>query len=799
MWLRALLPGGSGRHVAKRAMAERFDLRGLGLATRIALAAGLVGLLSIVALTWFVYRGSEEILLERDTQRLASSVEVSADRLRSRIEFARQDSLLLTKVPPVIGTFRAMANGGVDPQDGSTEKLWRDRLATIFAGMLEARPEYVQVRLIDFGNRGQEIVRVDRRRDGNILRIPQAQLQSKIDRPYVQETRKLGKGEVYLSPIDLNREFGQIEKPHLAVIRATTPVVSDSGETLGLIAINIDMGRIFGIVRGPAGPGINYYIANQNGDFLAHPDPAMTFGFEKGQRHTMQQEFPVMRNFVAGDAQRFTGIVKTPDARALVVATKIYYDPRDRSQFAIVGEAMAASELDAGLVVVRNRALVAAGVVLLLGLAAMAWFTRSLSRPLKEITGLAVEVAQGERQVDLGKARQRSDEVGALARSFETMVERVEAQERDLREAEASTSRVIDVMPEAIVVTDREGIIRRVNERTTTIFGYGSEELLGQPVELLIPERYHGLHAGHRQAYTAHPEIRPMGAGRDLFGRRKDGSEVPVEIALAPLNDSADGGQIVVSIADITRRKVGQDTLRETNEKLARSNQELMQFAYVASHDLQEPLRMVDSYMGLLERRYKGKLDADADEFIGYAVDGARRMKRLINDLLTYSRVSNRPLRVRPIDLRAEVDAVLALLHDQIEQSDAKVDIGPLPRIEGDPGQIERLFTNLIGNALKFRSDHAPQIRIEAEERGKLWEFTITDNGIGIDPEFNEKVFEIFSRLHSREQYEGTGIGLAACKRIVELHGGMIWVEQGLNGGSIFRFTLPERQQEEAA
>lgn len=780
-------------------MTGGINLRGLGLATRIALAAGLVGMLSVMALSWYFYRGSEDILIERDTQRLAGNVEVSATRLRSRIEFARQDTLLLTKVPPTMGTFRALSSGGVDPQDGSTAALWRDRLATIFEGMIEARPEYVQVRIIGFQNGGREIVRVDRLRDGTIRRIPEAELQTKIDRPYVRETRLLGKGEVYLSPIDLNREHGQIETPHLAVIRAATPVVSDSGEKLGMVVINVDMNRIFEIVRGPREDGVAYFVTNQSGDYLAHPDPGRTFGFEFGRHYRLQDEFPSMKHFMEDTSGRFAGFISTGDSSLLAAATKVDYDPRDTKQFAVIAETIPAGALDASLITVRNRAFMGAGVILLLGLAAMAWFTRTLSRPLKEISETAAAVAMGERSVDIGGIASRSDEVGALARSFETMVERVEARERDLRDAEARTARVIDVMPEAILVADRNGIIRRVNDRTTAIFGYEPAELLGQPVELLIPQRYHADHPGQRQAYVAQPEIRPMGAGRDLYGRRKDGSEVPVEIALAPLNDDGSDGQIVVSVADITRRKAGQDMLRETNEKLARSNQELMQFAYVASHDLQEPLRMVDSYMGLIERRYKGKLDSDADEFIGFAVDGARRMKRLINDLLTYSRVSNRPLKVKSIDLRAELEAVIALFQPQIEESGATIEIGPLPRIEGDPGQIERLFTNLIGNALKFRSDRPPHIKIEAQQRGRLWEFVITDNGIGIDPEFNEKIFEIFSRLHSRELYEGTGIGLAACKRIVELHGGLIWVEPGTGGGSIFRFTLPERQQEEAA
>ncbi|HZF45846.1 MAG TPA: PAS domain S-box protein, partial [Sphingomonadaceae bacterium] len=572
--------------------------KGMSLATRIALVAGLVGLLSIVALTWFILRGSEQILLDRDTQRLAGNVAVSAERLRSRIEFGRQDALLLAKTPPAIGTFRAMGNGGTDPQDGSTEALWRGRLAAIFEGMLEARPEYTRVRLISFGGdgfeEGREIVRVNRLPDGAIRRVPESELQDKSTRPFVIDTRKLAAGEVYLSPIDFEQDQGRIVTPSIAAIRAATPVVDEKGRKLGMVLINIDMGRIFTIVRGPKVRGTDNFITNQYGDFLLHPDPARSFGFERGMHYRLQQDYPQMGTFVKDAAQRFTGTLDTPQGRKLVVAVKVHYDPRDTAQFAIIGQTMEASELDASLLGVRNRALAAAALVLLAGLMAIAWLTRSLSRPLRDISDMAVAVARGERQIDPGEARQRSDEVGALARSFETMVQRVEERERDLREAEARTSRVIDVMPEAILVTDRDGTIRRVNDRAIAIFGYDRAELLGQPVEMLIPQRSRAAHPAQREAYAATPEIRPMGAGRDLYGRHKDGSEVPVEIALAPLGGQEAGGQIVVSVADITARKAAQDVLRDTNEKLARSNQELMQFAYVASHDLQEPLRMVD-------------------------------------------------------------------------------------------------------------------------------------------------------------------------------------------------------------
>ncbi len=234
-----------------------------------------------------------------------------------------------------------------------------------------------------------------------------------------------------------------------------------------------------------------------------------------------------------------------------------------------------------------------------------------------------------------------------------------------------------------------------------------------------------------------------------------------------------------------------EEDLVEKAAELAQSNHDLSQFAYVASHDLQEPLRMVASYLGLISSRYQGKLDKDADEFIAYAVDGAERMKRLINDLLAYSRANNRTLNVETVAAKSIVDRVLDTYAHKIGEAEAEIVVGQLPDISVDEAQIERLFANLIDNALKYRGAARPQIRISARPDGRFWEFTITDNGIGIDPKFQNKVFEIFARLHARNEYPGTGIGLASCRRVVERHGGRIWVEAAPEGGSTFKFTLP--------
>jgi light-regulated signal transduction histidine kinase (bacteriophytochrome) len=245
----------------------------------------------------------------------------------------------------------------------------------------------------------------------------------------------------------------------------------------------------------------------------------------------------------------------------------------------------------------------------------------------------------------------------------------------------------------------------------------------------------------------------------------------------------------------------------QQRQELARSNAELEQFAYIASHDLQEPLRMVMSYLQLLERRYKGKLDNDADEFIGYAVDGAARMQTLIQALLSYARVSSRAKPFMPVDCNLLLQHALDNLQLCIRESGAMITSDPLPIIAGDPTQLTQLFQNLIANAIKFCRDAPPQIHISGKQlppccmpqgaSGDLasapcaWRFSVADNGIGIDAAYLDRIFSIFQRLHSRSAYAGTGIGLAICKKIVERHGGQIWVESDTDRGSVFYFIIP--------
>ena len=265
---------------------------------------------------------------------------------------------------------------------------------------------------------------------------------------------------------------------------------------------------------------------------------------------------------------------------------------------------------------------------------------------------------------------------------------------------------------------------------------------------------------------------------------------------LSPL-ESAEGILVTAAIRDITERKKSEEHLVKTVGELKRSNDELQQFAYVASHDLQEPLRMVASYTQLLAKRYKGRLDSDADEFIAYAVDGCNRMQGLIQDLLAYSRAGTNGKALREISGENALKEALTNLRVTIEESGAVVTHDSLPAITTDDTQLAQVFQNLVGNAIKYHSAEVPHVHVSAAKNGgNEWIFSVRDNGMGIDPQYFERIFIIFQRLHGREEFEGTGIGLAICKKIVERLGGRIWVESQPEKGSTFYFALPERDGE---
>ncbi|UCG43472.1 MAG: PAS domain S-box protein [candidate division WOR-3 bacterium] len=380
---------------------------------------------------------------------------------------------------------------------------------------------------------------------------------------------------------------------------------------------------------------------------------------------------------------------------------------------------------------------------------------------------------------------------GQVATVFADVTERVRA-ERTLRENESRLKSAEELARLGSWELDLTSNLLTWSDEVYHIFGLEPQEFEAT-YEAFLARVHPEDRAAVDEAYTG--SLRDNRDGYEIehrVVRSRTGEVRRVHEKCEHIRDGS--GRIVRSVGmvhDITERKRAEESLARTLADLKRSNEELEQFAYVASHDLQQPLRMVASYVELLAKRYQGRLDERADKYISYAVGGARRLQELINDLLSLSRIGTGALEKKPVNLNAAFRLALGNLDAAVRESGADITAGQLPTVVGDEGQLAQLFQNLLDNAVKFRADEAPVIRVAAEPAGRGWLVSVTDNGIGIEPQHAERVFRAFQRLHTEQDYHGTGIGLAICRRIVERHGGTIRVEPAAPHGSRFLFTLP--------
>jgi PAS domain S-box-containing protein len=385
------------------------------------------------------------------------------------------------------------------------------------------------------------------------------------------------------------------------------------------------------------------------------------------------------------------------------------------------------------------------------------------------------------------RVRERTAELAEANELLKTEISEHKQAEERIRFQTIVLSQVND----AVVAFDNNHYIVYWNNGAERLYNFKSEEVLGRRMEEVTRHRW----LKPEDEIIAYDSLAETGSWRGEFIQaRRNGEELRVEASITTLKNEKGAAIGFISVMrDITERKRVEEERERWTAELARSNAELEQFAYVASHDLKEPLRMVSSFAQLLEKRYKGRLGKDADEFIAYIVEGTTRMLAIINDLLAYSRVGTRGKPFEPTDFESVFNQAMINLKVAIEQSGAVVTHDILPTVTADTSQMIQLLQNLISNAIKFRGKELPRVHIHAEKKGNEWVFSVQDNGIGIAPEFFGRLFQIFQRGHPASEYAGTGIGLATCKKIVERHGGKIWAESVEGKGSTFYFTIPMR------
>jgi signal transduction histidine kinase/HAMP domain-containing protein len=468
-----------------------------------------------------------------------------------------------------------------------------------------------------------------------------------------------------------------------------------------------------------------------------------------------------------------------------------------------------AKEAFAPVIKLRNWSLIIAIITVCAVILIALLVAGTISAPIKTLQKGAEIIGSGNLDYKVGT--DAKDEIGQLSRTFDKMTE-------SLKTTTVSRNKLIEE------ITKRKLAEEKIREQS--VFLRNTIESLTHPFYVIDIKDYTikmansaaaragALGKGTTCYALTHRSDKPCG-GKDHqcpveeikktnqpavvehTHYDKDGNQRIFELHAYPIFD-AEGNlsQVIEYSWDITDRKQAEEKLKKTLLDLERSNKELQQFAYVASHDLQEPLRAVASYTQLLKRRYKDKLDENANVFMQFAVDGAIRMQSLIDDLLMYSRIGGKEKLFEPTDFHLVLGQAITNLRVAIKENHANITDDDLPTVMADASHITQLFQNLIGNAIKFRSQETPHIHLFAELKGNEWLFSVRDNGIGIDPQYKEKIFKIFQRLHSIDAYPGTGIGLAICERIVERHGGKIWVESEVGKGSTFYFTIPVKGEQ---
>lgn len=759
------------------------------LGTKIILLVSGTAFFTAFLIGGFFYTQTSQNALQIQTNELAAETSLIAPVFQAAFSELRKDVFVLSETPPIAGLIRTADNNGIDSVDGSTDELWRKRLGKIFELMIRAKDSYVQIRYIGIADGGRELVRVNKH--GSFVEfVPAGRLQQKQDEFYFKEALNVPKGDIYYSVVSLNRENGKVQKPFLPIIRVAKVIYDDNDQPFGMIVINAAYETILHTILDGLDTNKDIYLVNEQGDLIRYNASESEHEFHFRSSNLKRELYPFVDDALSSRKKKEAFYFWQQGEEYIAYFSRRNLIPYDNHKLAMMTIMTVPKRDFLGPVheMQRKALLLTSGLVLAACLCG-AMFAFYQTRPLKKMTQEIKAYKDGRDAINLPV--HLLDEVGDMARAFDDLAKNLNESRQAERKIMGKWQAIMDNTVDGIIAIDDKGIIRNYNKACETIFGYKKEETIGQNVKMLMPAPYRKEHDGYLRSYheTGHKKI--IGIGRAVEGQRKDGSVFPLDLSVAEVTV---GEEKLYSgiLRDITERK-------KAEEEIWRSNEELERFAYVASHDLQEPLRMVSNFTALLDEEYGKDMDEQAGQYMTFIVDASKRMQELVSDLLEYSRVGYEDAGFADFDSFDQLSGALNNLDEIVRATGARITHDEMPLIYANPVRFSRLLQNLVGNAIKYRDDKTPEIHIGVQDRGNDWLFSVRDNGIGIKDEYLEQIFIIFKRLHNKNEYSGTGIGLAVCKKIVDSFGGEIWAESELEKGSVFYFTIPRPEKKRRA
>lgn len=772
----------------------------LTIAHKLGLGSVLTVIVSIALVTWLFYTRTTEILVHHALEDISKEVSVAGQRLEVHIENQNRDVLFLANMPPIQGIILSTENQ--NQQHTSSYLQWTRQLQTIFKSTLENKPDYLALRFID--KEGQELVAVGRE-ESTIVSPIGGILQSKAHRAYVQQTLKLPAGVVYLSEINLNREFGQVTKPHQEVLRNATPVFNQkNGELAGLLVITVEVGQqLREIQQSIQDADSDIFITNDQGDFLLHPEISKSYGFDLGKRFRVQDSLPQAADLFSAEnlEQNLILLPEQTDGSSVAEFTKIFFDPARPERFISVGITRNYASVVAEETQILNEVLILASVLAFVGALFGLLFSIGLTRPIKQMTQ-AVNEFTGQGGSKLQLPVEQTDEVGVLARTFKSMTTQVEeAQEnlrkmnqslevtvkqrtRSLRDSEVRLRTIVENIADGLLIIDHKGIIQEFNSAAEVIFGYYNDEVLGQNIKMLMPEPYHSEHDGYLTNYFETGKAKIIGLGREVEGRRKDGSVFPLDLAVGEVRL---GGVRMFSgiVRDITERKYIDKMKSE--------------FISTVSHELRTPLTSIRGSLGLISGGAVGEIPEQATEMLQIANNNTERLLLLINDILDIQKIESGEMAFRFQKLALMPFLQQAVQDNAAYAADYGVEFVIFKEVEdarvfADKDRLMQAMANLLSNAAKF-SPEGEKVEISvARHHGDCLRISVTDHGPGIPEDFQPKLFNQFTQSDSSDarQQGGTGLGLSITQKLVEKHGGRIDFVTRLGIGTTFYIELPE-------
>jgi len=824
-------------------------LRKLSLRSQMILVMLALTFLSATVLYFILEERQQERLLSNYNSTITNLLHHRGHELQLSIEHLRRDVLFLAQTPPIQGIIQTNQQQEAAPQHPPLEDIWKAQLESIFVAFAEANPEYYQLRFIQAQGYGEELVRVDLK-NGQLVTVSGAELQHKAQRHYLKRARQLQPGEVLLSEINLNREWGQVVTPHQPTLRAIAPVYDNQQQLFGVVVINQNIGALFNEATSSLPKGIISFVSNDTGDFLLHPNPDLAFNFDLGSRHRWQDEMPdlLIRNSTSSPASAHPSSQQTgyqshsefshPKAQLQkllfnevpfhVAAEKFHFDPEHPQRFLTLAFGFSHQMLDGEMAPLQQTLLTTIMGLSYLIIAVVSLILWRMFAPLKQLTTVANHFAEGHYEAPL--PQRASGEIGIFVHAFQEMTKRMRERgqkimqlNEELTQNEATANLIFDTAPQAILVVNNEGEIIKANLKAIQFFGYTAEELLGQPVELLIPTRQKDRHVMLRQQYYDQPHAQKT--PQPLSGLRKDGTEFPIEIELSPMHID-DALHIITSIIDITDR-----VKLETQLQVSQKMEAIGELAAGVAHEINTPLQyvgdnarfiqdgineltpLISNYRKAIEQSevpsevltslQQQESDDDLEfllEDIPHAVteilSGVGKTGSIVKAMKEFSHPGQK--QKAPIDINHILKNTITVSRNEWKYC-AELETNfdeQLPQIMGLP-IINQVFLNMTVNAahaIREKLGNEPKqkglISIQTKNLNNKIEIRISDTGTGIDEQHLNKVFDPF--FTTKEVGKGTGQGLSISYNIVvDQFNGTIEVDSIVGEGTTFIIRLP--------